>query len=95
MRSASSSPCNAKICVSILYLPSSSAGTVMPFWLAIARNPVTASSRVMISAAIQAGTRGSPGNATSITNTAATSSLSASGSRNCPSVDTIPWRRAR
>src|SRR5262245_42215955 len=66
---------------------------MMPFCAATPRKPVTASSRRAIATAIQAGTRGSGGIAASMMRLATTISLSASGSRNCPSV-VMPWRRA-
>ena len=56
------------------------------------RSPVTASSRPMMTAAIQAGAASS---CTSETSAAVISSLSASGSINWPSVVTCWRRRAR
>jgi hypothetical protein len=76
-----------------LYLPSSSAASTRPCCAATPRSPVTASSRSAITTAIHAGRRGSGGIAASMISTATTISLSASGSRNWPSVVT-PWRRA-
>src|SRR5207244_4218104 len=78
----------------VLYLPSSWAGTSTPPVEAMPRSPVTASSRTTMSTTIQAGTRGSRDCAASMISTAATTSLSASGSRNWPSAVVLARRRA-
>ena len=76
-------------CAAILSLPSSEAGMVRPRVCATPRSPVTASSRPMMMATIQAGAASS---CTSETSAAVMSSLSAIGSSNCPSI-VICWRR--
>src|ERR1051326_7200077 len=80
--------------MTILYFPSSCAGSRTPPLEAMPRSPVTASSRRTITVTIQAGTRGSGGRAASMMSTAATISLSASGSRSWPRAVVSPCRRA-
>jgi hypothetical protein len=72
-------------------LPSQLAAITTPSSTASARSPVTASSRAMITIAIQAWRRSS---ATSETSAATISSLSASGSISFPNVVTSSRRRA-
>ena len=76
-----SSNSTATTCVAILSLPSGEAGMISPRVKARLRSPVTANSRPMITATIQAGASSS---CTSDTSVAEMSSLSAIGSSTCP-----------
>ena len=75
----------------ILALPNADAGMLIPLDEAMARNPVTAISRPMMTMAAQAGTRP---RATRQMRAEAMRSLSAVGSRSWPSTVTIPFLRA-
>ena len=81
----------AATCSAVFTLPSQLAEITTPCSAATDRRPVTASSRAMITIAIQACSRSSE---TSETSAAMTSSLSASGSISLPKVVTSPRRRA-
>jgi len=76
----------------VLYFPSSSAPMTIPFSDKIARSPVTEISLPMMTKVIHAGTRP---RGISIMSAAEINSLSAKGSRNFPSADSRPYRRAR
>jgi hypothetical protein len=76
----------------ILILPSAEAGIWMPLAEAIARNPVTAISRPMMTTAIQAGTACVP---TRQMRAEATSSLSAVGSSSWPRMVVCFFLRAQ
>ena len=82
----------ATTCATILILPSGEAGIVAPRAWARLRRAVTANSRPMMMATIHAGARSI---CTSEMNAAIVSSLSASGSMNCPRAVTCLRRRAR
>ena len=82
----------AAICSTVFTLPSQLAAITMPRSAAIARRPVTAISRAMITIATQASRRSSE---TSETSAAVTRSLSASGSISLPKVVTAPRERAK
>ncbi len=82
----------ATSCSAVLIFPLSLAEITIPCAAAMLRSPLTARSRPMVTTTTQAGARDS---ATMNTSTAVTSSLSASGSRNLPSVLTSPRVRAR
>ena len=73
-------------------MPSQLAAITMPRSTAIARSPVTANSRAMITIATQAASRSSE---TSETSAAVISSLSASGSISLPKVVTASRERAK
>ncbi len=77
----------ATSCSAVLILPLSLAEMTSPCAEAMLRRPLIARSRAMSTTTTQAGTRPS---ATMNTSTAVTISLSASGSRNLPSVLTSP-----
>ena len=81
----------AAIWSAVFTLPSQLAEITTPCSTATARNPVTASSRAMITIAIQASSRS---RATSETSAATIRSLSASGSMSLPKVVTLSRRRA-
>ena len=81
----------AATCSAVFTFPSQLAEITTPCSTATARNPVTASSRAMITIAIHACSRSS---ATSETSAATISSLSASGSISFPNVVTSSRRRA-
>ena len=74
----------------VLALPSGLAGMETPWSMPTTRRALTANSRAMITIATQAGSLPSP---TRAIRAAEMRSLSASGSRNCPSV--VIWPRER
>ncbi len=85
------------ICDTVLCLPSRSALRTTCCSRATNRKPVTRNSREIISNTIQAGTRAAPkplSISTKQINAAATSTLSASGSRRAPNVVSHPRVRA-
>ena len=82
----------ATSCNAVLILPPSLAAITRPCADAMLRSPLTARSRPINTTTTQAGTRPS---ATMKMSTASTVSLSASGSRNFPSMLTWPRLRAR
>ena len=75
----------------VLALPRGLAGMDTPWSMPTTRSALTANSRAMMTIATQAGSLPRPTRAISA---AEMSSLSASGSRNCPSVVTWPRERA-
>ena len=77
----------ATSCNAVLILPPSLAAITSPCAEAMLRRPLMARSRAISTTTTQAATRAS---ATMKTSTAVTSSLSASGSRNLPSMLTSP-----
>ena len=81
----------AHICNTVLALPNLSAASTMPSSMAMARRPVTISSRHTMTMTTQAGAQF---RWTNMMSTEQMSTLSASGSRNFPMLVTMFRRRA-